>query len=90
MRTCLLALLIALAPTMSLADRKAGDACAQGLPAVSRTIYANTIASHPAPGDARALVVSQAEKLIADGKLTAVEARAAAEAAGKCLELILK
>jgi len=74
----------------ALADRKAGDACAAGLSAPSKDMYAKVVASNATPANARSIVVAEAEKLVAAGKLSMAEARSAGEAAGQCLELILK
>jgi hypothetical protein len=90
MRSVALAALAALIPTLCFADRKAGDACAKGLPPASRNIYASTVAAKVAPSEARSVVAAEAEKLVASGKMSIDQARTAAEAAGQCLELILK
>ena len=90
MRMALATLFLMLLPTAALADRKAGDACATGLPPEAKDIYTTTIAKSPPPGQARAVVVAEAERLMKTGDLTMMQARTAAEAAGKCLELIEK
>jgi hypothetical protein len=90
MRVVLVAALLVSMTTIGLADRKAADACAAGLSPVSKQIYATTLASNPTPATARSIVVAETEKLISEGKLKALEARAAAEEAGKCLELLEK
>lgn len=90
MRTLALAIVLSAIPAAALADRKAGDACAAGLSAPSKDIYAKTVASNATPSSARAVVVAETERLISEGKLPALQARAAAEAAGACLELIVK
>ena len=81
------ALVLAFASLPAHADRAAGDACAAGLSPESQQIYHGTLANKPTPQNGRQLVVAQTEKLIQDGKLTMFNARAAAQAAGKCLEL---
>lgn len=88
--TVLVVALIGFAAAPALADRKAGDACAAGLTPDSKLIYANTIAAKVAPSQGRAFVVKQAEALIASGKMSTLEARATAEAAGRCLQLLPK
>ena len=90
MRSVALAALAALIPTLSFADRKAGDACAKDLSPASRDIYARTVAAKVPSSEARSVVVAEAEKLIASGKMSIDQARAAAQAAGQCLELILR
>jgi hypothetical protein len=83
-------MILVLAPSLGFADRKAGDACAAGLSPASRDIYLTTIAKNPTPSEARSVVIAEAEKLIAQGKLSMFGARSAGEAAGKCLQLIPK
>jgi len=90
MRSTVLAAALVLVPGLCLADRKAGDACAAKLPAASREIYTTTLAKKPTPGQARAVVVAEVERLIDAGKLSMAEGRAAGEAAGRCLELIMQ
>ncbi|MFN3891501.1 MAG: hypothetical protein ACK4MV_13965 [Beijerinckiaceae bacterium] len=79
--------LLVLAPGVAHADRAAADACAASLSPESQQIYRGTLASKPTPATARQIVTAQTEKLIQEGKLTLFNARAAAEAAGRCLEL---
>jgi hypothetical protein len=88
MRAAFAAVILVSMTTMGLADRKAADACAAGLTPASKQIYEGTLASHPTPATGRSIVVAQTEKLISEGKLSALDARAAAEAAGKCLEFL--
>ncbi|MBX9758501.1 MAG: hypothetical protein K2Y29_06955 [Beijerinckiaceae bacterium] len=82
-----LALVAVLTPVAASANRAEGDACAAGLSAESQTIYRGTLASNPTPQTARDIVKAQTEKLISEGKLSMFNARSAAQAAGKCLEL---
>jgi hypothetical protein len=90
LRVSVASAILAVTTTAAMADRKAGDACAAGLSAPSRDIYSSTLASNPTPATGRSIVVAETEKLIAAGKLPMSQARAAAEAAGKCLELVAK
>jgi hypothetical protein len=90
MRIVVVAITLTMMPTVSLPDRKAGGECASKLSAASRAIYEATAASHTTPGHARAIVISYTEKLVSEGQLSGLEARPAGEAAGHCLELILK
>jgi hypothetical protein len=71
-----------------LGDRKAADACGASLSPKSKYIYEATLASNPTPSTGRSIVVAVTEKMISEGKLGALEARTAAEAAGRCLELL--
>jgi hypothetical protein len=48
------------------------------------------VLSPPRLRRARSVVAAEAEKLVASGKMSIDQARTAAEAAGQCLELILK
>jgi hypothetical protein len=89
-RSSIFSAIIVVTTTAALADRKAGDACAAGLSAPSRDIYSNTLASNPTQATARSIVVAETEKLISAGKISMTQARGAAEAAGKCLELVAK
>jgi hypothetical protein len=91
MRQIALAAMIMLAPGLAHADRKAADACAQGLSADSRDIYATTLSKNPtSTSQARSYIVAEAERLMKTGKLTMSQARAAGESAGQCMELIEK
>ena len=54
----------------------------------AKQIYETTLASHPTPGTGRSIVVADVEKLIAEGKVTMAEGRAAGEAAGSCLKMM--
>ncbi len=74
--------------TAAYADRKAADSCAASLSPPAKQIYENTLASNPTPATARGIVVSQVEKLIAEGKLNMADGRAAGEAAGACLKML--
>lgn len=92
MRRCpivFMALSIAL-PSAAMADRAAGDACAAGLPPPSQQIYSATVASKPALGAARGIVVAETKRMIRAGALSPLKARSVAEAAGRCLALITK
>ena len=79
--------LISIAPFAAQANRADGDACAAALSPESQQIYRGTLASKPTPQNGREIVVAQTEKLIQEGRLNMFNARAAAEAAGKCLEI---
>ncbi|QIG46745.1 hypothetical protein G5V57_02620 [Nordella sp. HKS 07] len=79
--TCLLT-------TVALADQKSADACAAGLSPQAKQIYETTVASHPTPGTGRGIVVATVEKMVAEGKLSRAEGRAAGEAAGACLKML--
>lgn len=80
---------LALAVAPAYADRAAGDACAASLSAESQQIYRGTLAAKPTPETAKQIVTAQTEKLMHDGKLTMFSARSAAQAAGKCLQLVM-
>jgi hypothetical protein len=81
-------LCIACMTTAVHADQKAADACAASLSPAAKQVYETTLASHPTPATGRSIVVANVEKLIADGKLTMAEGRAAGEAAGSCLKMM--
>lgn len=81
-------LCLACLSTAALADRKAADACAASLSPAAKQVYEATLASHPTPGTGRSVVVATVEKMIAEGKLTMAEGRAAGEAAGGCLKMM--
>lgn len=81
-------LCIACMSTAAHADQKTADACAASLSPPAKQIYESTLASHPTPGTGRSIVVAEVEKLIAGGKLTMAEGRAAGEAAGSCLKMM--
>ena len=90
MRRTLLCLALALVPAVALADRQAGDTCAQQLSPAAKSVYDGTLAKHPAPGQARAVVVAEVEGLMKTQGLSMMQARQAGQAAGQCLELIQK
>jgi hypothetical protein len=86
--TLSLALLLTVTAFPAIADTAAADACAAGLTAPAKEIYTATRAENPTKATARGIVVAQVEKMIHAGTLTDLDARAAGEAAGKCLELL--
>jgi hypothetical protein len=90
MRRTALCLILGLMPGAASADRQAADACAQKLPPAAKSVYDGTLARKQAPGQARAVVVAEAEGLMRTQGLSMVEARQAGQAAGRCLELIQK
>jgi hypothetical protein len=90
MRRTLLCLLLGLVPGAALADRQAGDSCAQKLSPAARSVYDGTLAKKPASGQARAVVVAEVEGLMTTQGLSMIEARQAGQAAGECLKLIQK
>ncbi|MBS7544793.1 hypothetical protein KHC19_17010 [Ancylobacter oerskovii] len=67
------------------ADKAAADACAAGLNADGKAIYAASISAVAAGGDVRSVVGDKARALVMDGKVSRANARPAAEAAGQCL-----
>ena len=81
---------LAVALTPARADRAAGDACAASLSAPSQQIYHCTLAAKPTPDTAKQIVTAQTEKLMQEGKLSMFSARSAAQAAGKCLQLVMR
>jgi hypothetical protein len=86
LRTLHLAFGLILVASQALADRKAADACAAGLPSDSAAIY-NAAVGQVGPGeDNKAIVKSIAQGMISSGKLTMMTARGAAQAAGECLK----
>ena len=70
----------------ALADRKAADACAAGLPADAAAIY-NEAIGQVGPGvDNRAIVRGIAQNMVSSGKLSMRNAKSVAQAAGDCLK----
>jgi hypothetical protein len=86
MRVALCFLFIAGLTATAQADRNAADECAASLPPAAKHIYDGTMASHPTAETGRSIVIRIVEKMIADGKLTLFEGKAAGEAAGTCLK----
>ncbi|MDR6950756.1 hypothetical protein J2X65_000099 [Ancylobacter sp. 3268] len=82
---CLGALVLVAAP--ALADKAAADACAAGLNADGKAIYAASFASISSGGDVRGVVTDKTRSLAMGGKIDRGAARTNAEAAGKCLAL---
>lgn len=74
---------IALAAVPAHADKAAGDACAAGLTADGKAIYA---AVGTAVGDLRSVVTDTTRSLVMSGKIDRGNARTNAEAAGACLQ----
>lgn len=86
MRFMNLTLTLIVIASPALADRKAADACAAGLPADSAAIY-KTAVGQVGPGvDNKAIVRGIAQDMISAGKLTIMNARGVAQAAGDCLK----
>lgn len=90
-RAALLTLTLALGAGLPVlpahADKAAADACAAGLTADGKAIYAASISSVVAGGDVRSVVSDKARGLAMGGKINRGTARGSAEAAGKCLVL---
>ena len=86
MRIFHLALGLSLIASPALADRKAADACAAGLPADSAAIY-NAAVGQVGPGeDNKAIVKGITQDMVSAGKLSMLTAKGAAQAAGQCLK----
>jgi hypothetical protein len=86
MRNLKLGLWLILIASPALADRKAADSCAAGLPANSAAIY-NAAVGQVGPGeDNKAIVKGITQDMISAGKLSMMTARGAAQAAGECLK----
>ncbi|MGQ9367925.1 hypothetical protein [Azospirillum sp. ST 5-10] len=82
--------LLAFVPAPALADAAAADNCAAALPADAKMIYDATRPSI-APGVKIADEIRAATRpLVMGGKLSRSDARPAAEAAGKCLAMIVQ
>jgi len=86
MRCVKLALGLLVISSPALADRKAADACAAGLPADSAAIY-NQAVGQVGPGvDNKAVVRGITQDMVAAGKLKMSNAIGVAQAAGDCLK----
>ncbi len=86
----LLGLCALLLPCGAEAARQEADSCAKGLSSNSRMIYGAAV-DKVGPGvDNRQVVRDLTQQFVQDGKLTHLSARPAAEAAGKCLALLMK
>jgi len=77
-------------PLTAEAARQEADSCANGLTSDSRMIYGAAV-DKVGPGvDNRQVVRDLTQQFVQDGKLARSSARPAAEAAGKCLALLMK
>ncbi|MCJ8141518.1 hypothetical protein MKI84_01145 [Ancylobacter sp. A5.8] len=74
-----------LAAPLAHADKAAGDACAAGLNADGKAIYAAALPSLGS-ADLRTVVTNTTKSLVEGGKVAMGSARSNAQAAGKCLE----
>lgn len=79
---------LCLVATSAFADRSAADKCAANLNTDGRVIYTSTVAQVQPGSDLRALVKASTETLVKNGTVSMSNARPAAEAAGKCLQLV--
>lgn len=79
---------LCLVATSAFADRSAADKCAANLTTDGRTIYSTTVAQVQPGSDLRALIKASTEALVRNGTVSMSNARPAAEAAGKCLQLV--
>lgn len=88
-RTVLIGLLIALAPSPTLAaDRLAADACASKLGADPKQIY-DLVAPSVTPSSViKDIIVEKVRPLVMAGKISRDAARTAAVGAGDCLKLL--
>ena len=86
MRPLMLALGLILIGSPALADRKAADACAAGLPADSSAIYTAAVGRVGPGKDNKAIVKGIAQDMVSAGKLNVMTVRSVAQAAGQCLE----
>ncbi len=88
MKTRIILILTALSCSPAYADRKAADACAAGLPAVSREIYDQAVDKVQPGADNKAVVKQIAEDMVGAGKLSLLSAKSSAQAAGGCLKML--
>ena len=86
MRPLKLAIAFAVLSSPALADRRAADACANGLPSESAAIYGAAVGQMGPGADARAIVKAVTMNMVSSGQLSASAARGAAMAAGACLK----
>ncbi len=91
-KTIALAIVLAMAglTATARADGSAGAACAAGLAADGKAIYAVTVAAHPTLVNLRSIVVQQTRHLVMDGKIDRDHARDNATAAGDCAKVGLQ
>lgn len=88
MKSVLLSLAVAAVPLQALADAHSAEACKAALSPTGQEIYAAALAANVTPETGTAIITREVEKLMAEGKVTMSEGRAAGEAAGKCLEML--
>ena len=86
MRRIACVIVLVLSPTLAFADKPAADACAAGLPADAKLIYAATAADFPTAADPRGMVRDKTRAMVQAGKIAQGSARDNAMAAGKCLQ----
>ncbi|GAB4065354.1 hypothetical protein KHC28_02690 [Ancylobacter sonchi] len=83
---CFGALIAASVP--ALADKTSADACAAGLNADGKAIYAASLPGISSGGDVRGVVTDKTRSLAMGGKIDRGAARTNAEAAGQCLAMV--
>jgi hypothetical protein len=81
-------LLVLALPLSAQADQAAATACAAGLSAEGKLIYAKTAPEVTPATDLREAVTAVARSMVIGGQMTREVARPAAEAAGECLKLL--
>jgi len=84
-RTIFVAVL-ALAPTLALADQKAADACSGALVPDAKLIYEAAAPDFASAPDPKAEVKAKVQELVTQGKVGRFTAKSNAMAAGDCLK----
>ena len=81
------ALVLALGSASAWADKAAADACANGLNAEGKAIYAASFAAIAGGGDLTGVITANTKSLVQAGTVARGTARASAMAAGQCLSM---
>ncbi len=86
MKKFLLIIATGLGASPAYADRGAADACAAGLSANSKAIYAAAVGQVHPGADNKAIVKGIVENMVSSGQLGMLNAKSEAQAAGVCLK----
>ena len=86
MKKVLIITVMGLGATPAYADRGAADACAAGLSANSKAIYAAAVDKVHPGADNKAIVKGIVENMVSSGQLGMLNAKSTAQAAAVCLK----
>ncbi len=88
MRSIAFCALLAVTAPAALADTAESEACKANLSPIGQEIYATALAENINLADGKEVLTQIVERLVDEGRLPLLDARAEGVAAAKCLELL--